>query len=73
MKNKDQDTTQAIVNLVGANILTNIFLLHKQEKKGSHQSDDVNPFDTTGEWEQVTPKTIQKSRWNLDLVLMSIS
>lgn len=66
-KNKQEDTTQAIVNLVGANIMTNIFLLHRQEKKGSHQSDDANPFEEVGEWEQVTPQTIQKSRWNLDL------
>lgn len=68
MKEKEEeDSTKAIVNLVGASVLTKIFLLQRPNQKGSHQSDDVNPFDIEGEWEEVTPETIHPERWNLDL------
>lgn len=56
---------KAIVSLVGANVLTQCFLIEKEDKMGTHQSDNINPYAEINQWQPVEKETLIR-KWNLE-------
>ena len=56
---------KAVVSLVGASVITKCFLIDRDGQKGTHRSDNVNPYATVEEWQAVKKETIIQ-KWNLE-------